>query len=596
MIRNSFVIIYIASLLLLSGCFPGGDNATDKESELKKVKIREIQKKAALDKFINGMAAESRGDFATAILEFQEAATLDPSAGIFYSLAKNYGYLRKYPQALTNIKKAVQEDPANIEFLYLYQELLSDTRQPDSAVNVLNKIIGLDSSEVNAYYKLALILEKDKPIKAIEIYNKINHRIGDEWSVLVRIVELYERLGKYDLAAESVEGLLKLDPSNVGLQKLLIEMKTRDKKYDEAFKLIDDILRYYPDDFDALQRKAAIYLAQDDWKAAAGIFSKLLTDPSVPKEIKIGVGADYFNRSLKDTTLLPVAKSLFEQLDKDSTYWEVKLYLGAIASMEGNDSLATEYLTLVTELAPWNADAWIRLGGVYFDSGKYEQAIRVLGVAIEKFPEEFAVNFLLGISYMQSEQHESAVKYLGKAVTINSSDINALSAYGYSLSRVKENDKAIQFLTQALRIDPGNVNIMGTLGLIYDSQENWRMCDSIYSAALAVDPDNSIVNNNYAYSLSKRGTDLEKALRMAKKAIELEPYNSSFLDTIGWVYFKMGDYNQAREYIQKSLEVGGEKAVILDHLGDVEYRSGNKEKALELWNKALGLDPSDKSQ
>lgn len=595
MIKNSLKIIFTISLLIFAGCSPGGKNAYENESDTRAIKLREIQKKAALDKFINGTAAEARGDYATAILEFQEAVTLDPSPGIYYSLAKNYGYLRKYPQALSNIKKAVQEDPKNTDFLYLYQELLTDTRQPDSAITVLNRIIAIDSSEVNAYYKLALLLEKDKPLRAIEIYNKINHRIGDEWSVLIRIVELYERIGKYDLAAESVERLLKLDPSNVGIQKLLIEMKTRDKKYDEAFQLIDEILRYYPDDFDALQRKAAIYLAQDDWKSAATIFSRLLEGRDVPREIKIGVGADYFNRSLKDSTLLPITKAMFEKLDKDSTSWEAKMYLGAIASLEGDDSVATEYLTKVTELAPWNADAWIRLGGVYFDGGKYDQAIRVLSIAIEKFPEEFAINFLLGISYMQKEQYEPAGKYLDKAISLNSSDLNALSAYGYTLSRLKQNDKAVDILKKALKIDPSNVNIMGTLGLIYDSQENWQQCDSIYSAALAVDPDNSIVNNNYAYSLSKRGDKLDKALRMAKKAIELEPYNSSFLDTIGWVYFKLGEYAKAKEYIEKSLEVGGEKPVILDHLADTEYKLGNKEKAIELWKKASELAPTDKT-
>ena len=593
--QKFFSFLLLAAVFTLAGCSFFREGTAEKSDAAKTAKISGLQKKQAMDKFLNGVAAEARGDFASAILEMQEAAALDPSPGIFYSLAKNYAYLRKYPQALSNIKKAVSEDSANKDFLYLYQEILTDTRQPDSAVTVLSKIISIDSSEVNAYYKLAVLLEKDKPLTAIEIYEKINRIIGSEWNVVIRIVELYERLGMFDKASESVEKLVKLDPSNSGIQKLLIEMKTREKKYDEALALIEELLRYYPDDSEALQKKAAIYIEKNDWKAAAGIFSKMIESPSVPAAVKIGIGADYFSRSLKDSTLLPTAKSLFQKLDKDSTYWEVKMYLGAIASLEGNDSIATEYFTLVTELAPWNADAWIRLGGLYFDGGKYDQAIRVLSVAVEKFPEEFAINLILGISCAQKDEHTTAAKFLSKAVSLNPNDLNALSAYGFTLSRLKDNTKAVEYLKKALKIDPQNVNIMGTLGMIYDADSNWAMCDSIYSAALAVDPDNSIVNNNYAYSLSKRAVELDKALRLAKKAIQLEPKNSSFLDTIGWVYFKMGDYENAKKYIQQSIEVGGEKAVILDHLGDAEYKLGNKDKAMELWKKAFETDPSETS-
>ena len=129
--------------------------------------------------------------------------------------------------------------------------------------------------------------------------------------------------------------------------------------------------------------------------------------------------------------------------------------------------------------------------------------------------------------------------------------------------------------------------------MIYDSEERWNECDSVYERALQIDSSNALVNNNYAYSLSERGIQLERALAMVKIAIAAEPENSSYLDTMGWIYYKMGIYDQAQSYIEKAIKIGGEKPVLLEHLGDVVYMSGQKNYAVELWEKAFNLDKSN---
>jgi len=146
----------------------------------------------------------------------------------------------------------------------------------------------------------------------------------------------------------------------------------------------------------------------------------------------------------------------------------------------------------------------------------------------------------------------------------------------------------------ALSIQPDNVNLLGTLGLIYNAIKKYAECDSVYSKALKLEPDNALVNNNYAYSLSERGERLDDALEMVKKSIDAEPYNSSYLDTIGWVYFKLGKYEPAKENIEKAIKVGGEKAVMIEHLGDVVFKMGAKDEAMKLWQKALDLDNGNK--
>lgn len=584
------IVFFTLLVLGFIGCSSSVKTGKDNEGMLQQKSFKPDAKRKALDLFLNGTNADAKGDYASAILEYQEAAQLDASAGIYYAIAKDYFFLNKLSFALQNITKAVGIEPENVEYLMLQEEIFSAAKQNDEAVVVLEKIISLDSTNINAYYKLARLYEPNKPKQAIEVYQKVTKLIGNEWTVLTRVADLYERLGDNDKAVETLESLSEIDPANKELQKVIVDFYLRTKNYEKALLQVDDVLRSYPDDLEARETKARIYVQQNNWAKASEEYQFILEQKNVPLETKISIGASYFQNSFKDSTLLPIAKKLFMTIDKDTTDWQVKLHLGAIATVEKNDSLATTYYNLVTELAPWHPEGWIRLGGLYFDNKKYSETVKVLSNAITKFPEDFTINLLLGVSFAQLNNHDSAKIYLSKAVELNGNDINALSAFGYTLSQLKENDKAIFFISKAIKLDPGNIDLLGTLGLIYDGQEAWTECDSVYSLALKSSPDNALINNNYAYSLSKRAMRLDEALAMAKIAITTEPKNSSYLDTIGWVYFQLGDYENAKKYIEEALQEGGEKAVILDHFGDVLFKLGKKDEAISTWKKAFELD------
>jgi tetratricopeptide (TPR) repeat protein len=575
-------------MLLLYGC--SGQKETMTETD---VFYGENKERAVMEHFLNGTAAEAKGDYAAAVEEYLLALELKKDPGIYYVLAKNYFYINKLGPALENSRAAVQLDDKKIEYKILLADVYSTANMPDSAAIILEKIAAEDSTQISALYKLARLYEKSRPMGAIEIYNRIISVVGPEWNVLLHIAELHEKLGNMAEAAAAIEQLLIIDPSNTAIQKMLSELYVRSEQYDKALLVIQDIIELTPDDMDARERKAAVYIAQDDWEKAAAEYGYIINKPEVPLDIKLRIGVSYFNKSLSDSTLTPLTKSLFEKMDKDTTDWRIKMYLGAIALNENNDSLAINNFKNVTELANWNPDAWVQLGGLYFDNQRYEEAVVLMEQAIEMFPEDFAINFILGLSLAQSGENEESKPYLKKAVKLRPSDLNAISAYAFTLSQLKENSEAEEYLKKALLLNPDDVNLLGTLGLIYDSEERWAECDSVYERALEIDSTNALINNNYAYSLSERDKQLERALEMAKIAIAAEPENSSYLDTMGWIYFKLGVYDEAQDYIEKAIEIGGEKSVMLEHLGDIVFKAGQKAYAMELWEKAFKLDESN---
>ena len=122
------------------------------------------------------------------------------------------------------------------------------------------------------------------------------------------------------------------------------------------------------------------------------------------------------------------------------------------------------------------------------------------------------------------------------------------------------------------------------------SQKKYSQCDTAYERALRLDAHNPLVLNNYAYSLAERGVQLQRAEEMSRRSLEKDSTNSSYLDTYGWILFKLGKFKEAEHYIKKAVNTGDSSAAVLEHLGDVYYRLNQPDKAKEYWSRALELD------
>lgn len=594
----SFIVKYIAAILIIFALLSCSSSKEVKSIEVvdksEEILSPEQRKKIALENFIDGNINFQQGNYALAMKKFETSLQYDTSAGLFYTYARSALFNNKLNIALDAAKRAVALDSTQADYFDLLSDIYNIGKQKDSAISVLEKAVQLFPSNQNFYYKLARLYQDDRPIKSIEMYEKIIDLIGPEWNVLFRLVELNNKLNNTDGVIKSLKKLLEIDPSNVPLKKSLIENLLQIKRNSEAVEILDELIQLYPDDLELIQKKVQILLSENKWQEAYNTLKFVFDDKNINLDAKLEIGYLFFEKSITDSSLKPLTKQIFSGLDKDTSYWAVKIVLGALAVEEDNDSLAIENFKYVTENANWNVDAWIRLGALYFDNKKYEEAEKILSQAIQSFPDNYAINFILGISLAQQSKNEEAETYLKKAVDLNPNDLNTLSAYAYTLNQLKKDDQAVYYLNRALAIDPNDVNVIGTLALIYNAQKIFEKSDSLYERALELKPDDPLINNNYAYSLSTRGIQLERALEMVTLSLEKDSLNTAYLDTKGWILYQLGKYEEAKEYISKAVELGTKSAVIIDHLGDVEFKLGNKERAIELWKEALQLDPTKK--
>lgn len=554
-----FLLMFYGAFLLLGGCSGGGQSGrSDGETaSAKGPSTDDASRRLGMQHFVDGSVYELKGDLPQAILEYQDALRFDKDPAIYFAISKCYSQLSKHSLAIENAREAVRLSPDQLTYRRNYADILAAAFDFDAAAGQFEELIKRDSSQVEAWYNLARISQQRKPLRALEVYERIIDRFGPDWDVFLQIADLNNRMGRFDKAGEALREMTLLDPSNKELKKTLAQTYARAGKFDEALKVYDDLRDIHPDDLEIQAEVAGLYLARGEYARAAKEFDTLLARDTVSVEVKVHIGEMYFAQMAKDSTLAPVTRRIFERIAaKHPDDWRSFWFLGAIGSVTHDDTLSLRSFRRVTELASWNADAWVYMSGVFLGNNNFSEVAHILESAVKILPDDFRVNFFLGLSY----------------------------------SRLNRNIDAARVLEHARQLNPKDLDAIAQLALVYDAMRRFEDSDALYEEALKIDPENHLVLNNFAYSLADRDLQLERALEMSRKAVDQQPDNASYLDTIGWIYYRLGRYPEAETWTKKAISKGEVNAVVYEHLGDIYFRMNQKDLAIEHWNMALKLD------
>lgn len=518
---------------------------------------RDSARQLAVQHVIDGSIEEVKGDHAKAVLEFQDALRYDQDPAIYFALSKNYSFLGKHTLAIESAREAVKRAPDQLYLRRNLADVLAMAFEFDAAAEQFEEIIRRDSSQVEAWYNLARLNQPRKPLRALEVYEEITRRFGSEWEILLQVAEINSKLGRFDKAAIALREMSEIDPANKPLKESLAEAYARAGKYDEALAVYTELRELNPDDLKLAVEIGGVLLARGDPARATNEFAGVLKGDSVAVDLKLHIGEMYFAQLARDSTLAPEAKTIFEAIAAEHPDdWRPFWFLGAIGSIMHDDSAAIQNFRRVTKLASWNADAWVYLSSVFLGKNNFGEVANILESAVRVLPDDYRVNFFLGISY----------------------------------SRLDRPIEAARALERARQINPREVDAIAQLALVYDGIKRFEESDALYEEALKLDPANALVLNNFAYSLAERNQQLDRALAMSRKAVEADSANPSYLDTIGWIYYRLGSYREAEHYVKEAIGKGEVNAVVYEHLGDIYFKLNQKDLAIEQWTLALKLD------
>lgn len=261
----------------------------------------------------------------------------------------------------------------------------------------------------------------------------------------------------------------------------------------------------------------------------------------------------------------------------------------------GANELAAIYLQLALYLDPKADLARISLGSLYEQSGKYQQAIDVFVGVDKASPLKRNAEIQVGLNFDQLDKLEEARSHLRAIVDANPADLEAVRALG-SVLRTREKFKEASDV-YSLGIDTINTPtrqhwwLYYVRGITYERTKKWDNAEADFLKALELQPGQALVLNYLGYSWVDMGLNLDKALDMIKTAVENRPTDGYIVDSLGWVYYRLGRYDDAVKQLERAVELKPEDPVINDHLGDAYWKVGRKLEATFQWNHARDLKP-----
>jgi len=517
----------------------------------------------AVSFFIAGKTAELKEDFRGALENYRIALRYENSSGIHFAISNINIILGNYQDALIDINNALKLSPGNTEFLEQQAKIYNGTGKYVKAAEIYEDILSREPENIPVLYSLARVYQEQKlPARAIVIYEKITDVYGFDFDVLKRMYDIYFNYKDFEKCTVVLEYLLKLDPYDTSLRLELANLYTKMGRDDDAKRIYEEQYSLNPGNRQIQSEMVKIYFRNNEIEKGFSNFARIIGKDSLVYEEKVQLGEMYYNVVTQDNSAMDIVFNIFSKLNKDyPEKWIPYFYLGQIDAANKDKSSAAKKFETAIKYADTTREAYLQIGYTLFNIEKYDEAKEVLRKGLFFADDDYRMNYF----------------------------------YGLVLQRLGNLQEAVTYFEKSVELKPDDLGILSSLAMAYNTLKRFKESDEIHDRALKLDPENALILNNYAYNLSVRCERLDDALDMARVAVNKEPGNPSYLDTIGWIYFMMKNYKPAKDYIEKAVSINGSNATLLDHLGDIYNAMKDTQKAVYFWKRALDLSPGNKA-
>lgn len=520
--------------------------------------------------YFEAVSQQVAGNYDAAYDLLRHCIGINPNAAEAYFMLSSYdGVFKSDSAALEDIKKASALDPKNNSYLERLAYGYMKTGAVDEAVKVYEKLAQNSPKRSDLLEMLSELYTKLKDYdNVINTIGRIEMLEGSSEQTTLAKMRAYSLQGKKQEEFNELEAMSTKHPNDMNYRIMMGNWLLQNGKPDEALRTYLDVLRQEPENTMALLSMVDYYSVSGEQHKADSIQEALLVNPAVPSESKFRlmrrVVSDNEKNGGDSTKVFSLFRKILAQPQKTSDMAELYAAYMSLKKMP-KDSIA-EVLETVLDISPDNAGARLQLIQNVWEKKDFDRVIEISRQALDYNPDVMAFYYFLGLAYVQKDDDDSALEAFRKGVSqINDTSNPDIVSDFYAIMGDILHGKGLEKEAYAA----------------YDSCLQWK-------------DDNFGCLNNYAYYLSEKGLELDKAERMSFRTVQAEPDNSTYLDTYAWILFKKKKYADALQYIDMAVKNDTTKsAVIIEHAGDIYALNGNIDKAMEYWQQALEAGDKD---
>ncbi|MBN2433217.1 MAG: tetratricopeptide repeat protein [Acidobacteria bacterium] len=596
--------------------------------------------------FLQAQEFLSERQYTAAGEEFEKALQFNPTdVELRYQYAEFLVQIQKMPEATRQLERCLKESPDFVPALRLLARFslnrLSNLtpNDPDysaalqETVGRYDRILQLDADDKDSLYELGkLYLSVRNLEKAEEYLTRFNNLAGKSLEGLYYLTLTYFQADKLEQALATIAVLDKERPGWHQIKMLKADILGRMNKTGEAEKLYGEMLDSSPSDPNLYMNYASLLANNNQPRRAIEILEMARGNSSVSGEL-----LDMLGRLYRDELQYDKAVEAFKDaVTVQPSIWNFRYNLGVTYARMGDvtngipifQSLVRDLESSTESLS--SADMrnrhifLLNLGFLYADARKLFSAVKVFETLRRDFPDvkEPSVYIQLATLYKELEQMEKAgeviadglgkmpgnVRILATQAVIRLADgqpEDAIAGFREATAGLEEMDTSYylgltSIYTEAQRYDdaltavaeglakfPDEAPLYFQKATVLEKAKRYQGAEEALQKVLELDPENGNAWNYLGYMLIDYAIDVGRGIRYVKKALQFEPKNPAFLDSLGWGYFKQQKNDEALELLQAAAKVLTDDPTIFEHLGDVYAALGQSHNARDSYEKSL---------
>jgi tetratricopeptide (TPR) repeat protein len=520
--------------------------------------------------------AQSQDMLKLATEQYQSIVKLEPgNAENHLLLGRLYILNKEMPKAEAEFQTAIKLEPNSEEAVTNLAFLYNEEGNNAKAVETLNSVPEAARSG-KLYAALGYTYEQKKDYKnAIAAYKQAVALDHDNLDAVRGLAQNLASDNQMDAALAQYLALEQVDPQDWQAPLQAAKLYQHSGKFDEALEQIQKAAALAPDSLEVPYTQAIILDALGKYDDSADLLKKLITATTKPS-------GDYSSQERGN-------RALFIER------------LGNVYREENRPLLAVDTFRKMIDLGgEESARGYQEIIETYREQKQWPEATKAAQEAAQKLPQDKNLKLALATQLADEGKAEEGIQTAKSLLKGTPEDREILISLSNIYSRLKRWKDAEDTLAKADKLStrPDEKEYIYFLqGAMYERQKKVDLAEQMFRQVLKQDPNNSMTLNYLGYMLADHNLRLEEALSLIKKAITLDPQNGAYLDSLGWAYFKMGNFDQAEENLRKAEEKTPNDATIQDHLGELYAKTGRLqlaathwEHALTEWNKSVQAD------
>ncbi|MGB9064983.1 MAG: tetratricopeptide repeat protein [Pseudolabrys sp.] len=507
------------------------------------------------------------------------------SASGSYLAARHAGQQRDAAAAAAYYRAALKRDPSNGELLdraFLSSLVDGDVdeavkfaervAQADKSDRVARLVLGVNSLKRKQYVSARRDLAQsirgpitDLTATLLSAWGNlgvndskgaiaaIDHLAGPEWYAIFKDLHaglIYDVAGNQKEAGKRLERAYKLDSTALRVVQAYGSWVSRNRSPKEAQTVFETFEK-------ALPRHPLVVEAMDKLKAGEKL-------PPLVANVQAGA-----------------AEALYG--------------LGASLGRRGGEDLGLVYLQLSLFLSPNHPLALLSLADLYEALKKPELAIKIYDRVPTNSPLHRNAAIQMAANLDSLDRADEAQKHLEALIKQNPDDLETVMALGNVLRGHKKFAECANVYSKGAsaiqKPEKSNWVVFYFRGICYERSKQWAKAEADLTKALELFPDQPHVLNYLGYSWIDQGIKLDEGMEMIKKAVQQRPDDGYIVDSLGWAYYRVGNYEEATKQLERAIELKPEDPTINDHLGDAYWRVGRVLEARFQWAHARDLKP-----